>query len=391
MSPTPPHKSLELLREKEMLHEFIRTSTEYIFSIDFSPPVSTRGSVDELVERMFRNGRFGFVNERFARGLGLALEDLIGRPCTAYFKQQANQEVIEALVQSGFSLFDFESVGLVDGEEFYLLNNMVGTVENGYLLRLFGTARDITAQKQADSENIRQREQLMHMNRIGSLGQMASSVAHELNQPLTAIRLNAGAVKMMQDKGIDDPGETLAIMDDILADVSRAGEVIQQMRDLYIGRVHSAGRYDLGTIIANALRLLNSELLVGNIRLVREHDGSSLGIEANEIQIQQLLINLIMNACAALRSMDSVKNLTVRTRREDSRIILEIRDNGPGFPQEDPETAFLPFVTTREDGSGMGLSICRTIIEAHHGTIGARNAEHGGALVTVVLPAIEGP
>jgi PAS domain S-box-containing protein len=265
--------------------------------------------------------------------------------------------------------------------------------EEGNLLETIGVTLDVSAQKQADLQLQVQREEMAHRNRVSLMGEMTASFAHELNQPLTAIANNASAARRFLERGNTDPALLQQLLQDMVADSQRAGEVIRGIRSLV--RKDSAVQHtvlNLNAVIAETVRLVSSDVLSRESVLTTELDPQLPRVNAALVQIQQVLLNLIMNALDAVEPLPPPERRIIISTRSDRGNVVEIsvRDFGVGLPKNQPERVFDHFFSTKQKGMGMGLTIVRSIVEAHGGTINAENAPDRGACVTLRLPAAPG-
>jgi PAS domain S-box-containing protein len=258
--------------------------------------------------------------------------------------------------------------------------------------RLLGVSVDITERKLAEVEVQRQREQLAHVSRVSVMGELAASVAHELNQPLGAILSNAEAAELFLKQDPPALGELGAILADIRKDDERAGEVIRRMRTLL--RKHELERQplEINPVAEDVLRLVSADAALRKIGISAEMAPRLPAIRGDRIHLQQVLLNLILNAMEAMTKQPlERRRLTVRTcRTNDGEVELSVADSGPGIQPDALPRLFEPFFTTKESGIGMGLSISRKIVEAHHGRIWAENHPAGGAVFHVTLPPAVG-
>jgi signal transduction histidine kinase len=240
--------------------------------------------------------------------------------------------------------------------------------------------------------------ELAHVNRFSTAGELTASIAHEINQPLGSILTNAEtaqAILKAQSPGIaelPDIVELNEIVNDILHDDRRATEVIRRMRSLLKKTPFEEKRFDLKEVVQETV-LFFSGLAVGRkFELINVNTLDPLPILGDHIQLQQVILNLVMNAIEAMRDTPSERRvISIRTARVNEFAELSVSDRGPGIPEERLKQIFEPFYTSKAEGMGMGLSIARTIIEAHHGRISANNQDHGGASFRVRLPLCSGP
>src|SRR2546423_2550744 len=265
--------------------------------------------------------------------------------------------------------------------------------EHGGLLELIGVTIDVSAQKQSNLQLQIQREEMSHLNRVALMGEMTASVAHELNQPLTAIANNASAARRFLERGNIDPALLKQLLQDMVADSQRAGEVIRGIRAL-VRKDKTVVRsvLNLNTVIADTLRLVSSDIVLRESVVITEMDHSLPQVEAVPVQIQQVLLNLIMNALDAVESRPPVERRIIVTTRSLSGDSAEVavRDFGAGLPKDRPDKVFDHFFSTKQTGMGMGLTIVRSIIETHGGKISAENASDRGARFFFHLPAARG-
>jgi PAS domain S-box-containing protein len=247
--------------------------------------------------------------------------------------------------------------------------------------KLLGVSMDVTARKHAEVEAALQRAELGHLFRVALVGEMATSLAHELNQPLTAIVTNASAAQRFIARGDMDPGELRELLADIAADGHRAGEVIRGIKSMVRKVESERATHDMNEVIADVLRLVRADALAHDCTLVTELDPSLPLVLGDAVQLQQVLLNLIVNAFDAMRRAPCDPcRVEIASRYIDTKSVeVSVRDHGPGLPADGPERVFERFFSTKEEGMGMGLAIARSIIEAHAGTMGAENAEGGGA------------
>jgi two-component system sensor kinase FixL len=265
--------------------------------------------------------------------------------------------------------------------------------EHGSLLELIGVTIDVSAQKQSDLQLQIQREEMAHLNRVALMGEMTASVAHELNQPLTAIANNAAAARRFLERGNIDPVLLQQLLQDMVADSQRAGEVIRGIRAL-VRKDKSVVRsvLNLNAVIADTLRLVSSDVLLRESVVTTEMDHNLPQVEAAPVQIQQVLLNLIMNSLDAVEALPPVeRRILVSTRSLNGESAeVSVRDFGTGLPKDRPQKVFDHFFSTKQTGMGMGLTIVRSIIEMHGGTISAENAPDRGARFFFRLPAARG-
>jgi len=264
--------------------------------------------------------------------------------------------------------------------------------EHGNLLETIGVTLDVSAQKQAALQVQVQREEMAHRNRVALMGEMTASFAHEINQPLTAISNKASAARRFLDRGNIDPVLLRELLQEIAADSQRAGEVMRGIRSLVRKETSEQTLLNLNAIISDTVRLVSSDVLNRESVVTTELDPNVPGVQGTLVQIQQVLLNLIINALDAMETLPPTERRVIVSTRSDKGDVAEftVRDFGTGLPKDRPDKVFDHFFSTKQQGMGMGLPIVRSIVEAHGGTITAENAPDRGARMVVRLPAARG-
>jgi signal transduction histidine kinase/integral membrane sensor domain MASE1 len=249
------------------------------------------------------------------------------------------------------------------------------------------TRADISARKQAMSEAREQRQQLAHLGRAAILGELSGAFAHELAQPLTSILGNAEAALQLLPQG-GNLAEVEDILRDIVRDDVRAAEVIGRLRSMLTrGEIHRE-TVDLNQVVREVLTLTHSDLVTRNVAVVLQLESHAPPVRVDRVQMQQVVLNLIVNACEAMAGVPSgERRLCISTRTMDSNALeCAIADRGHGLPPGEAERIFQPFVTTKNNGLGLGLAISRSIVEAHGGRLWAESAPEGGAIFHFTAP-----
>jgi len=243
---------------------------------------------------------------------------------------------------------------------------------------------DVTERRRAEEE----RQALAHANRITTMGQLTASIAHEVNQPIAAVVTNAQAALRWLKMQPPDPEEVRQALDRIVSNGRRAGDVIGRIRALVAKAAPRKDRLDINDTIREIIALTGSELRrTGTSLQTRLADGLPL-ILGDRIQLQQVMLNLIFNAVEAMSAMsDGARELLISTEGDGVDCVrIAVRDKGPGLSPESLDRLFDAFYTTKPDGMGMGLSICRSIIEAHGGGVWATPNSPRGAVLQFTLP-----
>jgi len=247
---------------------------------------------------------------------------------------------------------------------------------------------NITDRRKAELELDRQRNELAHFSRVSMLGQLSGSLAHELNQPLTAILTNAQAALRFLSADNCGRDEIREILRDIIEADKRASEVIQGLRLLLKKGEMRQEKLDLNAVVRSALRLLRSDILSAHVDLTVRLEPDLPAVTADRVQLEQVLLNLVMNGCDAMAGVAaSQRRLIVATDRvADNEIRVRVTDRGPGIPADDLKRVFEPFYSTKSEGLGLGLAVSRQIIVAHRGRLFAENDRGGGASFCFTLP-----
>jgi signal transduction histidine kinase len=240
-------------------------------------------------------------------------------------------------------------------------------------------------QARTELELRQQRRQLAHVGRVSLMGELAASLAHELSQPLTAIFANGSAALRCLNQG--NSRESREALEELLKDQSRAAEVLRHMRGFVRKEVPAEYKaVDLVDVIRDVAALVRSDADLHHVEVICEIDAELPPAVGDRVHLQQVLLNLLLNALDATTANVSVRTVAITAGARDGMIRVAVADRGHGLSAHDLERAFEPFYTTKREGLGMGLSICRAIIRAHGGTLWAENNEHGGATFYFTVP-----
>jgi signal transduction histidine kinase len=232
--------------------------------------------------------------------------------------------------------------------------------------------------------------ELAHINRFSTAGELTATIAHEINQPLGAILANAETAQSILTSARPDIAELKNIVDDIIHDDRRASEVIRRMRSLLRKAPFELKKFEFNEFVQETVEFLTGLAVARKIELDSSLTPLLLPITGDRVQLQQVILNLVVNAMDAMASSPSdSRKIGFRTSRVDNFAELSISDNGPGIPEDRLKKVFEPFFTSKAEGMGMGLSIARSIVEAHNGQIWAANQPGGGALFRLRLPLDE--
>ena len=353
---------------------------------------TTFDSISDLVMILDSQYRILRCNAATVRFLDRPLEEIIGSvccttmhgtachiegcPCQKTFQTAKNSELEVFHSGSGKWLFVTS----------YPIRDSAGNVSGAVHV-----AHDISERKQAEAESLLQRAELAHVTRVATMSQLASSLAHELNQPLGAILRNAEAAELFLQDPSPDLEELRTILADIRKDDRRAGEVIQRMRVMMKRRDVERRQLDLHLLAGEVVTLVRPDAEMRKVRLVVDASSALPSIQGDRAQLQQVLLNLILNAMEAIKESPAEKRLvTVRARVAGAMVEVLVSDTGHGIEEGQMARIFEPFFTSKLDGLGMGLAISRNIIEAHGGRLWAENNSAGGATFHFTLPIARG-
>src|SRR5438094_7602483 len=335
---------------------FANASATTVFGYSLSELIGRH--IETLIPERFRDrhvgDRKGFLSEPSSRAMG-AGRDLFGR------RKDGSEFPVE--------------VGL----------NPIRTAEGLFVL---ASVIDITARKQAELENQLRNMELARVGRVAVMGELAASLAHEVNNPIGAIVANARAAQRSIAAGKIGTEELTELLTDIVADGRRAGEVIQGIRNMVRKGKPRRALIQIGDTIRELLRIVHADAIGREIEVTAEVDSDTGQVSGDPVQILQVLLNLAINSFEAMTGVPSdARRLAIHAGCDgNGDILISMRDSGPGFPSGMVEQLFEPFFSTKAEGTGMGLAIARSIINAHGGTLSGENCDDGGACFTVHLP-----
>ena len=253
--------------------------------------------------------------------------------------------------------------------------------------KVLSIVRDVTDRKRAELEAGAQRLELAHLSRVAVLGELTGTLAHELSQPLTAVLGNAQAARRLLDHTPIDVAELKDALDDIINNNRRAGAVIDRLRALLRKEDTPRQPVDLNDVAREVVELAHGELLSHHVTVTNALMPEAPVVRGDRVQLQQVVLNLVLNACDAMISTPVPQRQPVlATRAENGFVELLVSDRGVGIPQEDLERVFEPFVSFHKRGLGLGLTISRSIVDAHEGSIRAENNADGGATFRCCFP-----
>jgi C4-dicarboxylate-specific signal transduction histidine kinase len=257
--------------------------------------------------------------------------------------------------------------------------------------KLFGVSMDVTARKQAEASAAQKRGELEHVARVATLGELTTTLTHELRQPLAAILTNAYAGARLLEAPEPDLQKVRSTLADICEVTEHAGEVVGGLRAMLKRDSTAAGltNVDVNNVIRIVEHIAHGDANLHQVTVHLDLSSDVRPVKGDRVQLQQVILNLMLNAFSAMSGtgLDGARRVIVRTNAiDESNVLIEVQDNGTGIAAEQLESIFDPFITSRPEGLGMGLSICRSIIERHGGTISAANNPNRGAKISITLP-----
>jgi signal transduction histidine kinase len=279
-----------------------------------------------------------------------------------------------------------------DGQyRWLLIRNVPLQDERGKIVKWYGTSTDIEDRKRAEEERakvLQLEAELAHINRVSMMGELAASIAHEVNQPLSGIVSNGSACLRWLAGDVPNVEEVREAVGDIVRDGKRAGEVIARIRALTKRTVPLREKLDLNDTVREVLALVGDEAKKNGVMIRTRFAGDVLHVLSDRVQLQQVVLNLVMNGIEAMSGVeDRSRELIITTRNIDAdQVQVSVADSGPGLEPKAASRIFDPFYTTKASGMGMGLSICRSILQNHGGRLWATANDGPGASFHFTLP-----
>jgi two-component system, LuxR family, sensor kinase FixL len=345
-----------------------------------------------------QQGQITLANQQAEKTFGYSREELIGRPIEMLlpeplqsahrnFRHDYLRDPHTRKMGAGQDLFGRRK----DGSEVPVEIGL-SPIHTSKGLLVLASVVDITERKLAELAAARQRHDLAHLARVTTLGELSSSLAHELTHPITAILSNAQAAQRFLADDNVDLDEIREILKDIVSEDERAGEVIHRLRLLLKKGEPQEHRddVDLNEVIRNVVKLMRSDFLNRKVTVDTDLAQNLPPVTGDRVQLQQVLLNVALNGCEAMNGSDALeRRLLIASQWENGAVQVSVVDRGSGIQEEKTEQVFERFYTTKREGMGLGLSVCRTIIDAHHGKIWATNNADRGATFHFSLPIIK--
>ena len=338
-------------------------------------------------------GRIIYVNPALCDITGYRADELVGHlPPYPYWHpddMEKHWQDNDAVLSGKTTMSGFESrIRHRDGHDVFTMVYSAPLIDGGGKHSgWMSSVVDITEQKRAEELQRVQAAKMQRSGRLATLGEMASTLAHELSQPLMALGSFAGAARAYAERGHRELlNETL---DDISAQTQRAAEIVSRIRGFV--RQQTTGFQDctVNEVVNNVLALMRPEIRHQQARVITQLDAHLPAIQADRVLLEQVVLNLVLNAMQAMQDKYPVdKIVRVQTGAQDGMVFIRVSDRGPGIAQPVVAQLFEPFFTTKPEGLGLGLNICRTSVESHRGRLEFENAPQGGAVFTVYLPTV---
>ena len=328
-------------------------------------------------------GKFLSLNPAWTSTLGWSEADLVGKTSEWLLHPDDRKKALERSAEGNRALHFENRLRHKDGSFRWL--SWTAVTDHG---RIYAVARDVTAFKAAEEELRSSRQELARVGRQLAMGAITASIAHEVNQPLAAIVSSGNAGLRWLSNAIPNMDEVTAALERIVSDGHRASQVIETVRAMFKKDTCEKTLLDINEVVQEVFALLRAELQKNDIAVIYRFAEEIPRVSADRVQLQQVILNLVMNAIDATSLIiDRPRILRASSERDDpAGVIITLEDSGTGIDPKNIDRIFQPFFTTKSRGMGMGLSICRSIIEAHGGRLSASPALPYGTAFRVILP-----
>lgn len=372
--------TIDITERKQLQDEVKKAAEEWQITFD------TIQDLIMVLDCEFKIIRTNRATESF---LGLPPDKILGRPCHILM-HMAGMPFESCPAAKALKTKQHEEAEVYfDQKNVWLLISATPIFDDqGRITGFIHTAKDMTERKRAEEELLRLREEYTHIARVSAMGELTASLAHELKQPLAAIRSNAQSALRFLAGDQPDIDELHEILQDIIIDNRRADDVIGKVRVLMRKSEFQITELNMKELIQDILPLVTSHKAMRKISLDVELDDTIPLVAGDRIQLQQVILNLILNSSEALMNIKTEsRSILVRAYQQNTRTVtLSVKDNGPGIEAKAMPHVFEAFYTTKSEGLGMGLAICRSIVENHGGRLWAENNPDGGAAFYFTIP-----
>lgn len=345
--------------------------------------------MSEGLARLDRDGTVNYASDRFCAIFGRPREDIVGRGLEQLVAERDRRPLLAAVESSrkdGTAQAD-ATVVIIDGDERHVDVNLRTVVDDGAATGIMAVVSDVTERRLAEAQAQRRLEQLAHMNRLASMDEMATAFAHEVAQPITAV---TNYLRAAQRFAAAEPPDTHGVAEALCGaekESRRSAEILHRIRAFVQNRTHAPTGVDACALIDEVIQLASPYARANSVALVADGRIDGGRVVADAIEIQQVLINLVRNAIEALASRaDGERRVAIGVRPGDgSTLCISVRDTGPGVRPDVRDRIFSPFYSTKVNGVGIGLALCRSIVEAHGGRLWLEDSPAGGATFTFSL------
>ena len=377
------------IEDRKRVEQSLRRSESYLAD---AQKISRTGSFAYDVA----NGRMVHSSEEHHRLFGFDLAEPMPAPgdWTQRIHPDDRKKAVDAMLQTLREQMDYEVDFRTihpDGTIKYIHSVSHAVLSaSGDLVEIRGTSTDVTERQQAEEARVDAQNKLAHANRVATMGQLTASIAHEVNQPVGALVTNAYAALRFMRKEPPDLDRASQALDDIIKDGQRVSDVIARIRSLIKKSPPQTDLLDINELIVETIALIRSEVLRNAISLETKLVSSLPPVRGDRVQLQQVIMNLLMNAAEAMGNVErGARELRIGTSEgSENHILITVRDSGPILKSESLDRFFEAFYSTKPNGMGIGLSICRSIVEAHEGRIWATGNVPHGVTFHIVLPAL---
>jgi PAS domain S-box-containing protein len=370
------------IAERQRAEQNVRRSEDHLrLVIDTIPQQIWSGPAD---------GSLDFCNAQWLSYLGLTQQEAQGKGWQVVLHPDDRERVLTAWAESvaeGTPYEQEERHRRADGQYRWFLSRGLPLKDaEGCISRWYGTNTDIEERRHAEDALFEAQVNLARVSRVQAMAELAAAIGHEINQPLTAIVTNANFSLRQLSGSLPDLDELRAAIVEIVDDSTRASSVVSRIRGLLVDRTLGRTTLDINEIIKDITAILRHELNRNRVSLRTELATDLPRVSGDKVQLQQVLINLVINAIEAMRtSTQPSRTLLIRSIRKPSENLVQVQDSGPGISPEEAGRIFEPFFTTKAEGTGMGLSICNSIVESHGGRLWTE-PNSSGALFQFTLP-----
>jgi two-component system sensor kinase FixL len=351
-------------------------------------------SLPALIAFVDSDQRYRFVNTNYGKWFGLDSTQMVGQTAREVMGEESYsvvREKIEEVLKGVHQHSEMIFPGVGGTPRPVEVSHVPHFDDEGEVIGYFVIVLDISERVEAQAAERDHREALAHFSRVATMGELAASIAHELNQPLAAITANAQAARRFLAMTPPDLAEVDDALGDVAGDAKRAAMVIRHMRDLLRKGERREELVDVTSLVRETVQMLLSDAISRNCTIDVKCDGDVPPLSGDRIQLKQVILNLVVNAFEAVSEENSVPGaLAIRTSSSKEWVEISVSDNGPGMPDDGTKDFFTPFMTTKPEGLGMGLSISRSIVEAHGGKLVAETNPEGGATLRILLPVPSG-